>query len=112
MVLSPGAYDQASDIWALGCVFAELIGLSQPMMKDVQNIMDRKERRKLYKDRARNRHLFGAEYCAPLSPKAHLNRRLKLQPTDLLVHQNEVLGVPEDKVERNSFISSIRGLDL
>ena len=51
-------YDQASDMWSLGCIFSEIISAS----------LESREQCKIKRDDQARHVLFNGHYCFPLSP--------------------------------------------
>ena len=68
IVLIEKQYDAAVDVWALGCVLAELMITSSPYIEHFSQITDKKERKHAIKMHVDARHIFYGDSCFPLSP--------------------------------------------
>lgn len=98
-------YDTAVDIWSLGCVLAELLKVTEPYLKPMENL-PRREMKKAVRELVDDRHLILSDSCFPLSPRVQ-NEDLEISGSDQLMKINKVLGVRETIKERNSFVSDV-----
>ncbi len=64
LILLEKDYGETIDVWAVGCIFAELLSM---MQDSVPNVQDRKP-------------LFPGGSCFPLSPDNNTNRSSSLLP--------------------------------
>jgi mitogen-activated protein kinase 1/3 len=96
LILLEKDYGPAIDMWSVGCIFAELLGM---MKESAPTYLDRKP-------------LFPGKSCFPLSPDKHVKEERKGFPfskNDQLAVIFEVIGTPceEDK----SFVTDQKALD-
>jgi len=83
LILLEKDYGPAIDMWSVGCIFAELLGM---MKESAATYMDRKP-------------LFPGKSCFPLSPDQHARIQANGFPVakdDQLALIFDVLGTPED----------------
>lgn len=96
IILLEKDYGPAIDIWAVGCIFAELLGM---MKSAAPTFMDRQP-------------LFPGKSCFPLSPaKSPLEQRkgFPVSSNDQLAFIFAVIGTPND--EDKSFVTDQKALD-
>ena len=94
IILLEKNYDQAVDIWSLGCILAELIYCTDTYKKDTGH------------DHMNNRFLFRGMSCFPLSPLKQQNineMNLKDCQSDQFIKILEVLGY--QNIQNLSFIT-------
>lgn len=80
LILLEKDYNGAIDIWAVGCIFAELLTM---MQENFPNIHDRKP-------------LFPGGSCFPLSPDNNNKSNLPYSTNDQLNLIFDVIGTPSD----------------
>ena len=96
IILLEKDYGPAIDIWAVGCIFAELLGM---MKENAPTFMDRQP-------------LFPGKSCFPLSPAKDPQEQRKGFPfssTDQLAVIFAVIGAPSD--EDKSFVTDQKALE-
>ena len=103
-------YDQAVDIWSLGCVLAELLSVSKPYIKQAKSLPKGKERSHAIASIVDRRHLFLGDSCFPLSPRHSGKKRDEseslISDQDQLLLVNQILGRGQDSLDvRHSFIT-------
>lgn len=84
LILLEKDYGPAIDMWSIGCIFAELLGM---MKQNAPTYMDRKP-------------LFPGKSCFPLSPDRHARIQANGFPVakdDQLAVIFEILGTPTDE---------------
>ena len=84
LILLEKDYGPAIDMWSIGCIFAELLGM---MKQNAATYMDRKP-------------LFPGKSCFPLSPDRHARIQANGFPVakdDQLAVIFEILGTPSDE---------------
>lgn len=90
LILLEKDYGAAIDMWSVGCIFAELLGM---MKESAPTYLDRKP-------------LFPGKSCFPLSPDKHVKEERKGFPfskNDQLAVIFEVIGTPEE--DDKSFVT-------
>lgn len=90
LILLEKDYGPAIDMWSVGCIFAELLGM---MKESAPTYLDRKP-------------LFPGKSCFPLSPDKHVKEERKGFPfsrNDQLAVIFEVIGTPSE--EDKSFVT-------
>jgi mitogen-activated protein kinase 1/3 len=90
LILLEKDYGAAIDMWSVGCIFAELLGM---MKESAPTYLDRKP-------------LFPGKSCFPLSPDKHVKEERKGFPfskNDQLAVIFEVIGTPDE--EEKSFVT-------
>ena len=96
LILLEKDYGPAIDMWSVGCIFAELLGM---MKESAATYLDRKP-------------LFPGKSCFPLSPDKHAKEERKGFPfskNDQLAVIFEVIGTPTE--EDKSFVTDTKALD-
>jgi len=96
IILLEKDYGPAIDIWAIGCIFAELLGM---MKEHAPTFMDRKP-------------LFPGKSCFPLSPAKQVTQQksgLPFSSTDQLAVIFAVIGSPKE--EDLSFVTDQKALE-
>ncbi len=96
IILLEKDYGPAVDMWSIGCIFAELLGM---MKESAPTYMDRKP-------------LFPGKSCFPLSPDKNVKEERKGFPfskNDQLAVIFEVIGTPSE--EEKSFVTDTKALD-
>lgn len=96
IILLEKDYGPAIDTWAIGCIFAELLGM---MKENAPTFMDRKP-------------LFPGKSCFPLSPDKNPIEQRKGFPfssTDQLAVIFEVIGAPSETDK--SFVTDQKALE-
>lgn len=98
LILLEKEYGPAIDVWSVGCIFAELLGMM-------------KESAPTYLDR---RPLFPGKSCFPLSPdheakSAELRQGFPISTNDQLAVIFQVIGTPNE--EDKSFVTDQKALD-
>jgi mitogen-activated protein kinase 1/3 len=95
LILLEKDYGQAIDMWSVGCIFAELLGM---MKQSAATYLDRKP-------------LFPGKSCFPLSPDRHARIQANGFPVakdDQLAVIFDVLGTPND--EDISFVTDAKAI--
>lgn len=90
LILLEKDYTEAIDIWAVGCIFAELLSM---MQDNYPNVADRKP-------------LFPGGSCFPLSPDNNNKSSLPYSASDQLNIILDVIGTPND--EEMSFLTDLK----
>lgn len=96
LILLEKDYGPAIDMWSVGCIFAELLGM---MKESAPTYLDRKP-------------LFPGKSCFPLSPDKHAKEERKGFPfskNDQLAVIFEVIGTPTE--EDKSFVTDAKALE-
>jgi mitogen-activated protein kinase 1/3 len=96
LILLEKDYGPAIDMWSVGCIFAELLGM---MKESAPTYLDRKP-------------LFPGKSCFPLSPDKHAKEERKGFPfskNDQLAVIFEVIGTPGE--EDKSFVTDTKALE-
>ena len=96
LILLEKDYGAAIDMWSVGCIFAELLGM---MKESAPTYLDRKP-------------LFPGKSCFPLSPDKHAKEERKGFPfskNDQLAVIFEVIGSPEE--DDKSFVTDQKALE-
>jgi mitogen-activated protein kinase 1/3 len=96
IILLEKDYGPAIDIWAVGCIFAELLGM---MKENSPTYMDRQP-------------LFPGKSCFPLSPAKDATEQIKGFPyssTDQLAIIFNLIGTPND--DDKSFVTDQKALE-
>lgn len=96
LILLEKDYGPAIDMWSVGCIFAELLGM---MKESAPTYLDRKP-------------LFPGKSCFPLSPDKHAKEERKGFPfskNDQLAVIFEVIGSPQE--EDKSFVTDAKALE-
>jgi len=96
LILLEKDYGPAIDMWSVGCIFAELLGM---MKESAPTYLDRKP-------------LFPGKSCFPLSPDKHAKEERKGFPfsrNDQLAVIFEVIGTPNE--EDRSFVTDSKALE-
>ena len=96
LILLEKDYGQAIDMWSVGCIFAELLGM---MKESAPTYLDRKP-------------LFPGKSCFPLSPDKHAQEERKGFPfskNDQLAVIFEVIGTPTE--EDKSFVTDTKAIE-
>jgi mitogen-activated protein kinase 1/3 len=96
LILLEKDYGPAIDMWSVGCIFAELLGM---MKESAPTYLDRKP-------------LFPGKSCFPLSPDKHVKEERKGFPfskNDQLAVIFEVIGTPLE--DEKSFVTDQKALE-
>ena len=96
LILLEKDYGPAIDVWSIGCIFAELLGM---MKENAPTYLDRKP-------------LFPGKSCFPLSPDKHTTEKRKGFPfsnSDQLNVIFDVLGSPNE--DDTSFVTDQKALE-
>jgi len=96
LILLEKDYGPAIDMWSVGCIFAELLGM---MKESAPTYLDRKP-------------LFPGKSCFPLSPDKHVKEERKGFPfskNDQLAVIFEVIGTPTE--EDKSYVTDAKALE-
>ncbi len=96
LILLEKDYGPAIDVWSVGCIFAELLGM---MKESAPTYLDRKP-------------LFPGKSCFPLSPDKHAKEERSGFPfskNDQLAVIFEVIGTPTE--EEKSFVTDQKAID-
>jgi mitogen-activated protein kinase 1/3 len=96
LILLEKDYGPAIDVWSVGCIFAELLGM---MKESAPTYLDRKP-------------LFPGKSCFPLSPDSHAKENKSGFPfakNDQLAIIFEVIGTPEE--DDRSFVTDQKALE-
>ncbi len=96
LILLEKDYGPAIDVWSVGCIFAELLGM---MKESAATYLDRKP-------------LFPGKSCFPLSPDRHAKEQrggFPFSKNDQLAVIFEVVGTPTE--EDISFVTDTKALD-
>ena len=96
LILLEKDYGPAIDMWSVGCIFAELLGM---MKESAPTYLDRKP-------------LFPGKSCFPLSPDKHVKEERKGFPfskNDQLAVIFEVIGTPSE--EDKSYVTDAKALE-
>ena len=96
LILLEKDYGPAIDMWSVGCIFAELLGM---MKESAPTYLDRKP-------------LFPGKSCFPLSPDKHVKEERKGFPfskNDQLAVIFEVIGSPNE--EDKSYVTDTKALE-
>jgi mitogen-activated protein kinase 1/3 len=96
LILLEKDYGPAIDMWSVGCIFAELLGM---MKESAPTYLDRKP-------------LFPGKSCFPLSPDKHAKEERKGFPfskNDQLAVIFEVIGTPTE--DDKSFVTDAKALE-
>lgn len=96
LILLEKDYGPAIDMWSVGCIFAELLGM---MKESAPTYLDRKP-------------LFPGKSCFPLSPDKHVKEERKGFPfskNDQLAVIFEVIGTPSE--EDKSYVTDQKALE-
>lgn len=96
LILLEKDYGAAIDMWSVGCIFAELLGM---MKESAPTYLDRKP-------------LFPGKSCFPLSPDKHAKEERKGFPfskNDQLAVIFEVIGTPNE--EDKSFVTDAKATE-
>ena len=96
LILLEKDYGAAIDMWSVGCIFAELLGM---MKESAPTYLDRKP-------------LFPGKSCFPLSPDKHVKEERKGFPfskNDQLAVIFEVIGTPNE--EDKSYVTDTKALE-
>lgn len=96
LILLEKDYGPAIDMWSVGCIFAELLGM---MKESAETYLDRKP-------------LFPGKSCFPLSPDRHAKEERKGFPfskNDQLAVIFEVIGSPTE--EDRTFVTDQKALE-
>lgn len=96
LILLEKDYGPAIDMWSVGCIFAELLGM---MKESAPTYLDRKP-------------LFPGKSCFPLSPDKHAKEERKGFPfskNDQLAVIFEVIGTPTE--EDKSFVTDAKAIE-
>lgn len=96
LILLEKDYGPAIDMWSVGCIFAELLGM---MKESAPTYLDRKP-------------LFPGKSCFPLSPDKHVKEERKGFPfskNDQLAVIFEVVGTPSE--EDKSYVTDQKALE-
>lgn len=96
LILLEKDYGPAIDMWSVGCIFAELLGM---MKESAPTYLDRKP-------------LFPGKSCFPLSPDKHVKEERKGFPfskNDQLAVIFEVIGTPDQ--DDKSFVTDQKALE-
>lgn len=96
IILLEKDYGPAIDMWSIGCIFAELLGM---MKESAPTYMDRKP-------------LFPGKSCFPLSPDKSVKEERKGFPfskNDQLTMIFEVVGTPSE--EDKSFVTDAKAIE-
>ena len=96
LILLEKDYGPAIDMWSVGCIFAELLGM---MKESAPTYLDRKP-------------LFPGKSCFPLSPDKHVKEERKGFPfsrNDQLAVIFEVIGTPDQ--DDRSFVTDAKALE-
>jgi mitogen-activated protein kinase 1/3 len=96
LILLEKDYGPAIDMWSVGCIFAELLGM---MKESAPTYMDRKP-------------LFPGKSCFPLSPDKHVKEErggFPFSKNDQLAVIFEVIGTPNE--EDKSYVTDAKALE-
>lgn len=96
LILLEKDYGPAIDMWSVGCIFAELLGM---MKESAPTYMDRKP-------------LFPGKSCFPLSPDKHVKEErggFPFSKNDQMAVIFEVIGTPSD--EDKSYVTDTKALE-
>lgn len=96
LILLEKDYGAAIDMWSVGCIFAELLGM---MKESAPTYLDRKP-------------LFPGKSCFPLSPDKHVKEERKGFPfskNDQLAVIFEVIGTPNE--DDKSYVTDAKALE-
>ncbi len=96
LILLEKDYGAAIDMWSVGCIFAELLGM---MKESAPTYLDRKP-------------LFPGKSCFPLSPDKHVKEERKGFPfskNDQLAVIFEVIGTPSE--EDKSYVTDAKAIE-
>ena len=96
LILLEKDYGPAIDMWSVGCIFAELLGM---MKESAPTYMDRKP-------------LFPGKSCFPLSPDKHVKEErggFPFSKNDQLAVIFEVIGTPSE--EDKSYVTDAKALE-
>ena len=74
-------YDSAIDVWGLGCIMAELMVSSKPNAKHKTAEHQSK----------RDRYIFPADSCYPLSPDARYGKDTSITESDISLSPNDMV---------------------
>ena len=110
LVLQEPDYDQSVDIWALGCVIAEIIHCSKPYVQPLLQIKDRHARKAALKGHLATCKLFPAQSDYPTSPSPTTESSMvpDMNEMDQLNVINRVLG--DLTTDDTSFITEMSAL--
>jgi mitogen-activated protein kinase 1/3 len=96
LILLEKDYGPAIDMWSVGCIFAELLGM---MKESAPTYLDRKP-------------LFPGKSCFPLSPDKHVKEErhgFPFSKNDQLAVIFEVIGTPTE--EDKSYVTDTKALE-
>lgn len=78
------------DIWALGCIFAELMKVSEPYVKPLLKVADSQRQ---IQQLTYNRVLFQGDSCYPMSPLLDAESGAEPDPEEATLTENDQLVV-------------------
>ena len=97
VILTEKNYDQALDMWSIGCILAELIHCSEPYVQPAEK-SNPSSHKKFLKNHVANRFVFPGSSCFPLSPCEDMKKNNDqsnvniVSNNDQLIKINKVLG--------------------